>query len=196
MHPIVHALLLSVLLCAPAFAATDDQAMAPFVQTHCLRCHGEKKQKGDFRMDTLSRDFSDLRAAEKWAEVMERINAGEMPPEDEKQPSAAELAGMVGWLSARLKEGEAARMAARGPVAHYRLSRGEYANTVYDLLGVFYDVEAPGAFNEDPRWHGFDRLGSMLSLSPSHVERYFKAAETVLERAFPEKPIPATKGHS
>jgi mono/diheme cytochrome c family protein len=199
MTPAPHMLFLSAVLAATAFAASplaDDQAVAPFLQSHCLRCHGEKKQKGDFRMDTLSRDFSDLKTAEKWAEVMDRINAGEMPPEDEKQPLAAEIGGMVNWLSARLKEGEATRMAKRGPVSLYRLSREEYGNTVYDLLGVYYDVDAPGAFNEDPRWHGFDRIGSMLSLSPSHVDRYFKAAESVLERAFPEKPIVAAKGRS
>jgi mono/diheme cytochrome c family protein len=195
----LHALLFSAVLSISALAAEqagDEQAPAPFLQTHCLRCHGEKKQKGDFRIDTLSRDFSDLKAAEKWAEVMERINAGEMPPEDEKQPSASEIGGMVNWLSARLKEGEATRMAKRSPVSLYRLSREEYGHTVYDLLGVYYDVDAPGAFNEDPRWHGFDRIGSMLSLSPSHVDRYFKAAENVLERAFPEKPIAAAKGRS
>src|SRR3954452_11112602 len=194
----VHVVLLAALLSAGACAAerVADETVVPFLQTHCLRCHGEKKHKGDFRMDTLSRDFSDLKAAEKWAEVMERINAGEMPPEDEKQPTAAEIGGMVNWLSARLKEGEATRMAKRGPVSLYRQSREEYGNTIYDLLGVYYDVDAPGAFNEEPRWHGFDRIGSMLSLSPSHVDRYFKAAETVLDRAFPEKPIAATRGFS
>ncbi len=84
-------------------------------------------------------------------------------------------------------------MARRGPVAHYRLSREEYANTVYDLLGVHFDVYMPGALNEDPRWHGFERIGSMLSLSPSHVERYFRAAEIVLDRAFPEKEVKSVK---
>jgi hypothetical protein len=76
-------------------------------------------------------------------------------------------------------------MSLRGPVAHYRLSRDEYAHIVSDMLGVHFDVRMPGALNEDPRWHGFDRIGSMLSLSPSHVARYFAAAETVLEQAFP-----------
>jgi hypothetical protein len=76
-------------------------------------------------------------------------------------------------------------MAKRGPVTHYRLSLEEYGHTVYDLLSVYFDVNMPGAFNDDPRWHGFDRIGSLLSLSPSHVERYFKAAETVLDQAFP-----------
>jgi Protein of unknown function (DUF1592)/Protein of unknown function (DUF1587)/Protein of unknown function (DUF1595) len=100
---------------------------------------------------------------------------------------------VVGWLNAAIQEAEAARMAKRGPVTYYRLSRDEYAATVQDLLGVSYDVTLPGAFSEDPRWHGFERIGSVLSLSPSHVDRYLKAAETVLERAFPQDPVAASK---
>jgi hypothetical protein len=69
-------------------------------------------------------------------------------------------------------------------VSHYRLSRQEYQNTVYDLLGVRYDPTKQGELNEDTRWHGFERIGSELSLSPSHVDRYYRAAGVVLDRAF------------
>ena len=69
---------------------------------------------------------------------------------------------------------------------HYRLSREEYAHTIYDLLGVVYDVEAPGALNEDPRWRGFNRIGALLSVAPTHIERYFVAAEAVIELALPD----------
>ncbi len=188
--------LLAVLTASPCAAeepATFDQVMLPFLKENCFRCHDAQKQKGDFRLDTLSHDFAIDAAAQRWSEVMTRLNAGEMPPKKEPQPSPATLGRVVGWISARLDEGKAARMAKRGAVELYRLSRDEYANTVYDLLGVHFDVNLPGAFNEDPRWHGFERIGSMLSLSPSHVDRYFKAAEIVLERAFPESPIKAVK---
>ena len=84
-----------------------------------------------------------------------------------------------------LKEGRAARMAARPSVAHYRLSRKEYQNTVHDLLGVRYDPTQPGALNDDSLWHGYERIGSELSLSPSHIDRYYRAAQLVLDRAFP-----------
>jgi hypothetical protein len=57
---------------------------------------------------------------------------------------------------------------------------------VYDLLGVRYDTRAPGAFSEDPDWQGFERLGSELSLSPSHVEKYLKAAAEIIDQAFPD----------
>ncbi len=133
----------------------------------------------------LSRDFRMGADAHLWAEVLEQINAGDMPPEDEPQPSQEEIAAFVAALDGKIKEGKAARMAARPPVSHYRLSRKEYQNTVYDLLGVRYDPTKPGELNEDTLWHGFERIGSELSLSPSHVDRYYRAAEIVLERAFP-----------
>jgi hypothetical protein len=78
-------------------------------------------------------------------------------------------------------------MAARPSVTHYRLSRKEYQNTVYDLLGARYNPAVPGGLNEDSLWHGFERIGSALSLSPSHVDRYYRAAEAVLDRTFPTK---------
>ena len=59
------------------------------------------------------------------------------------------------------------------------------ARTIRDLLGVNFDAKGPTGLPEDPDWHGFERIGSELSLSPSHVDRYYRAAETVLDRAFP-----------
>ena len=185
-----HVLLLIYILLAASVVRAEsprfDREAQVFFKTHCLRCHDAKKQKGDFRLDNLSHDFANSLAAEKWAEVMTRINTGEMPPQKDKnpKPTSGEVGKVVEWINAEIDAGRAARMAKRGSVAHYRLSRDEYAATVYDLLGVHYDVHAPGAFDEDPRWHGFERIGSQLSLSPSHVSRYLKAAETVLERAF------------
>jgi hypothetical protein len=160
-----------------------------FLKNHCVRCHDGKVQEGQFRIDTLDRSFTSLLVAERWAEVMTRINAGEMPPEEEPRPTTDEIAGVVEWISGQLAAGEAARMASRGPMTHDRLSREEYANTVYDMLGVRLDVTEPGVFNEDPIFRGFDRIGAMLSLAPSHVERYLAAADAVLARAYPEKPV-------
>jgi hypothetical protein len=178
------------------FGAAMVSAAEPFelfLEKHCVGCHGPKKEKGDLRIDQLSRDFNLGADGHHWAEIVERINAGEMPPEEEAQPTESEIAAVIGQLDARIREGRAARMAARPLVAHYRLSRKEYQNTVYDLLGVRYDPAKPGELNEDPRWLGFERIGSQLSLAPSHVERYYRAAETVLARAFPEKPVETRK---
>ena len=187
--------LMSLLFLSPIVAAEPvgfEQQVQPFFKSYCLRCHDMQKQEGKFRLDTLAKDFVDQATAERWGEVVFRMNSGEMPPKNEPQPKADELGRAVEWISARISEGAAARMASRGPVAHYRLSREEYGHTVHDLLGVYLDVTQPGVFNEDPRWHGYDRIGSLLSLSPSHVDRYFRAAEAVLDLAFPAQQIKPT----
>ena len=175
--------------CLPFLAITGavraEEPFEAFLEKHCIRCHGPEKEKGDLRIDRLSRDFKLGADSHQWAEAVEKVNSGEMPPKKEKKPTQDEIAGFVTSLDARLKDGRAARMAARPAVAHYRLSRREYQNTVYDLLGVRYDPTKPGELNEDTRWHGFERIGSELSLSPSHVDRYYRAAELVLDRAFP-----------
>ncbi len=192
MHFRVQRFLAKSTRCYVVFAFLSLSASAPaeepfeaFLKTHCVRCHGPQKEKGDIRIDRLSRDFKAGVDTHHWAEALDKVNSGEMPPEDEPQPTQDEIAAFVTNLNSRLKEGRAARMAARPAVAHYRLSRKEYQNTVYDLLGVRYDPAKPGELNEDTLWHGYERIGSQLSLSSSHVDRYYRAADIVLDRAFP-----------
>ncbi|MBL6704504.1 MAG: DUF1592 domain-containing protein [Planctomycetaceae bacterium] len=164
-------------------AVSAAEPFEAFIEKHCVRCHGPQKEEGDIRFDRLSREFKSGVDTHHWAEALDKVNSGAMPPEKEPQPTQAEIAAFVSNLDSLVKEGRAARMAARPAVAHYRLSRKEYQNTVYDLLGVRYDPAKPGELNEDTLWHGFERIGSELSLSPSHVDRYYRAAEIVLDRA-------------
>ena len=170
---------------AANFPPGFDKVAQPFLSEHCVRCHGEKKQKGHFRLDTLPRDFAAPLSAAHWADVMERISAGEMPPEEEPKPKADEAARVVEWIAQQFKEGEAVRLAKRERVTFHKLTREEYANTVRDLLGVNFDATDPTGLPEDPNWQGFERIGSVLSMSPAHVEKYFAAAEAVIQEAMP-----------
>jgi hypothetical protein len=185
--------LISFAFVSMAVSASAAEPFEAFLEKHCVRCHGPQKEEGDIRIDQLSRDFKAGVDTHHWAEALDKLNSGEMPPEDEPQPTQDEIATFVTKLDSLLKEGRAARMAARPAVSHYRLSRKEYQNTVYDLLGVRYDPAKPGELNEDTLWHGYERIGAQLSLSPSHVDRYYRAADIVLDRAFPSTTSEARK---
>ena len=100
-------------ICFAATVASAKEPFEAFLETHCVHCHGPKKEKGDLRIDQLSRDFKLGADTHHWAEVIENINAGDMPPEDEPQPSQEDIAAFVAKLDTRIKEGKAARMAAR-----------------------------------------------------------------------------------
>jgi len=168
-----------------------DQKLPPliekYLQSHCLKCHSAGSEVSEFRIDTLSPQLG-IEDTPQWREIMGRVTAGEMPPEDHPhRPSVDESDEFVQLLSSQLKAGESIRMAARGRVTYNRLTREEYVNTVRDLIGVQFDAADPGGFLEEPEWKGFERLGSVLTTAPSNIEKYLSAAETILAEAYPEK---------
>ena len=189
--------LTTVLSAAPASAADKDfdALVEPFLAKHCVSCHGERAPKGDFRVDNLAADFGTPKAAGRWEEVMGRINSGEMPPKGKPRPAVDEVARVSEWVVARLGEAEAAAQAGGAEkVSFRRLTREEYANTIRDLLGVTVDVTDPTGLPEDPDWHGFQRIGAVLTLSPAHVEKYLAAAESAARRGAPDRPAAEARG--
>ena len=84
-------------LAASAVAAEPgyQEAARPFLEQHCLECHGAKKAKAGYRIDLLGTDFAAASVAEQWKEVIDRINAGEMPPEGKPRPDAEAGGGVV-----------------------------------------------------------------------------------------------------
>src|SRR3954467_10791176 len=101
---------LSTILVASLGLAGAVRAAEPydaFLEKHCIRCHGPEKEKGDLRIDQLSRDFKLGVDAHRWADVIEQVNSGEMPPKKEKKPTQEEIGAFVTNLDSLIKEGRA-----------------------------------------------------------------------------------------
>lgn len=157
-----------------------DGFVTPFLRTHCLRCHGPEKQEADFRIDEhLPNDFLDRTVADRWSEVLNMLNGGDMPPEDAPQPSREEARPIVEWIERERLRAERARRDTN--IVLRRLNREEYNNTIRDLTGVKLDLVEE--FPADPTAGGFDNNGGALSVSPLHLELYLKAARKVFDRA-------------
>ena len=181
----------SVSFAAPPPPSEYEKTVKPFFAKYCVSCHGANLQRGGIRLDTLPRDFSTSTTAMHWGDVMERMNAAEMPPKGCLQPKTGEVANIADWITAQLREADAIQKAGLGEkVAFRRLTREEYRNTVRDMLGVTVDVTDPAGLPEDPDWQGFQRIGSVLTISPAHVEKYLAAAESALNEALPLGPQP------
>ena len=168
-------------------AGQGDRDTTAFIQEHCLRCHGEKKSKGDLRLDKLESDFSKSATSARWREILERVRSGEMPPKDEPRPDAAQAQAFVRRLDARLAEA-AAKRRSEGRVVLRRLNRTEYENTVRDLLGVATPLKDLLPF--DSSSDGFDNIGEALHTSSFLLEKYLEAADTALNQAIANRPQP------
>ena len=172
---------LTFFLAASVSAAPQlDPKLTAFLQTYCIDCHGQKEQKGDFRVDELKVSAT-AADAENWQLVLDNLHLGEMPPEDEKQPQSAEVAVVTDWIQAELSRIASVLKGTGGEVVLRRLNRAEYQNTIADLFDVHGDFTA--GFPDDTLDHGFDNNGAALMLSAAQVQEYMKAAEFVLARA-------------
>ncbi len=135
---------LALLPWVAADAQEFGSKVEPFLQEHCVDCHGEKKQKSGIRFDKVT----EFRAedVELWTKVHEALEYGDMPPEDETQPEKAAVEGVMDWI-------KSAQSAARGPVIR-RLNRREISASLQDLTGS--KVDFAFALPEDGKVGGFD----------------------------------------
>lgn len=161
-----------------------------FFDAYCIDCHDPDTAKGDFHIDLL-KAVESPEDAEYWQLTLDNLHLGEMPPEDKKQPSAAELAPVVAWIEEGLARAAAKLKGHTGEVVLRRLNRTEYENTIEDLFDVRGDY-AEG-FPEDAKEEGFDNIGAALMMSAEQLDAYMKATQFILDRAIVTKPKPESK---
>jgi mono/diheme cytochrome c family protein len=101
--------LLILLAAAPALAVEFDQDIRPLLQQHCVECHGEKKQKGELRLDAKifafkgGHDGMAIIAGDTAKSLLfQRINSTDdderMPPKG-KPLSSAQIALVQAWIT-------------------------------------------------------------------------------------------------
>ena len=170
-------------------ALADDGTLEPsvtnYLRQYCHRCHGEKTQKGDRRLDQLPANMTaDSDAATLLEEALDAINRGDMPPAKDgvMQPTADETGRIVTMITDHLSRLSTAN--SRPTTMMRRLNRFEYVNTMCDLLGLrreFFSFTSD--FPADATEHGFDNNGEALTLSDHQLQRYLEVAEDALDAA-------------
>jgi uncharacterized protein DUF1592/uncharacterized protein DUF1588/uncharacterized protein DUF1587/uncharacterized protein DUF1585/uncharacterized protein DUF1595/cbb3-type cytochrome c oxidase subunit III len=158
-----------------------DNLIRPFVAENCVPCHGYKKQKNGLNLESLESAASLTDDHDRWAEVVKKLRAREMPPEEEPQPPEHQRQAVAGWLAKELERIDKLTPPDPGRVTARRLNRTEYNNTVRDLLAV--DIRPADDFPQDDAGYGFDNIADVLSLSPVLMEKYISAADKVTRTA-------------
>ena len=173
-------LILSLIFTSFLPAADFGEKLKPFLDKYCVDCHGEKKQKGDFRFDTLKTELNDLHTAENWQHVLDEMNAGNMPPEDETQPSKDELSDALQVLTYEIEEAKKVLYGKDRKVVMRRLNRREYINTMYELTGIkIAESDVMG----DSASTSYDTNGSGLFLSSFQFNQYRSLAKNAIGEA-------------
>ncbi|MBI1312884.1 DUF1592 domain-containing protein [bacterium] len=159
--------------------------IAPFLQKHCVSCHGDDSPEGGLSFSKY-RDSANIQSDyELWEHVVRLLNERQMPPADEPQPSAKETVEVVSAIRDELAKFDCSESQHPGRVTIRRLNKAEYNNTIRDLLGL--DFQPADDFPSDDVGEGFDNIGDVLTIPPILMEKYLAAAEEIATRALADK---------
>jgi hypothetical protein len=167
-------------------SAPFERDIRPLIEAHCVDCHGPDTQKAGLRLDDLKAALDDPRAMDLWTRVHDKIDSGEMPPENRDRPPAADLDRAKRALRDSLHTASLERQQTQGRVLIRRLNGTEYENTVRELVGT--QVRLRELLPEDGAVAGFDNVSAALDLSSTHLLLYQEAAEKAVASAIPAHP--------
>ncbi|MCX6854160.1 MAG: DUF1592 domain-containing protein [Verrucomicrobia bacterium] len=157
-----------------ASLANGQDALQPLLKNFCTQCHGAEKQKGDVRLDDVSKIDAKM-----WKTIYEQLASEEMPPEGKTQPKEVERQSLM--HHALLVASVDMPVTAPG---FRRLNQREYSNTVRDLLGLRKGIFDPGKYiYKDEVTDGFDTEAKGLVISNELLIEYLGSAEKSLRQA-------------
>ncbi|UUO04677.1 DUF1592 domain-containing protein [Blastopirellula sp. J2-11] len=163
----------------PVVAVAQNQFA--ILEKHCADCHAGADAEAGFRIDNLSLTINDKLSAARWQKVLNALNSGEMPPEEEPAIDKAEKANFLEHLANKMVDARRLLADQKGEITMRRLNRREYRNTLRELLGVQANVsELPG----DTGTGAFDTVGSNLYMSSTQFEQYIALGREALNEAF------------
>jgi hypothetical protein len=164
----------------PALDRQFEQTVKPFVAKYCIGCHSGQMPAAQFdlkaydSLELVTRDYP------RWALVMERLAAKEMPPKPVPPPPADARQHVIDWIQAVRAEEIRKSAGDPGLVLARRLSSAEYNYTIRDLTGQ--DMQITREFPVDPaNPAGFDNSGESLTMSPALLKKYLQAAREVAD---------------
>lgn len=115
-----------------------DTFLKPLFAENCTKCHGGQRPKGKLDLEELKTAQHLLARPQLLEDMIEVIEAAEMPPEDEPGLSEEQRAELLATLQTMLRAATSERAVAAVPIR--RLNRFQYNNSVRDLFQLKTDV--------------------------------------------------------
>ena len=165
---------------APALDRQFQQTVRPFVEKYCVGCHSGPTPAAQFDLKSYTTLELVIRDYPRWALVLEKLTAQQMPPKPVPPPPAEARHQVIDWIQAVRAEELRKNAGDPGLVLPRRLSNAEYNNTIRDLTGQ--DMQPAREFPVDPaNPAGFDNSGESLTMSPALLNKYLQAARGVAD---------------
>jgi len=178
---------------APSFAAAapatppgrglePPQAVKTVLRTRCLSCHEGPEAEGGLDIAGLRFDPAEPGGDGRWTRIIERVEAGEMPPPDDAKLADSVRRSFVKATGTWLRQAIRDRDETFGRVQARRLSPRELERSLHALLGI--DIPLAGLMPIEGRPGGFTTVAQRQTVSHHQIERHLAVIDAALDEAF------------
>ena len=115
-----------------------NQKIAPLFEQNCVKCHGGEKTKGKVNLKEIRSQADILAKPELIKELIEVIDFGDMPPENEQPLSEEQRTDAVQLLKDFMRQAVADAKKEKPRLS--RLNRFQYNNSLRDLFRIESDL--------------------------------------------------------
>lgn len=173
-----------------AEAAVDsfsfEKDVRPTLEKRCISCHNTNRPKANVNIDNYKEQGRVIKDGAFWLKILDVVKKGTMPPKTEPVMSAADHTILVNGIDRILKT--SLEKKTPGQIVIRRLSHSEYRNTIFDLFG--FDFDTQHFFPSDGSGGaGFDNQGRALFVTPLKLERYYDAADIIVDSIFHDESL-------
>jgi len=165
-----------------------DQQQKDRIEEYCVGCHNFEDYAGSFELETIIDDPVASHAQE-WEKAIRKLRAGMMPPPGQDRPDPNTYLALTRWMEDAIDDNAPLNP---GSKTLHRLNQSEYANAIAELLGI--EIDPSQYLPADSSARGFDNQAGSLTISPTLLEAYTKAAARIAKMAvgFWESPTEMT----
>lgn len=108
--------------------------VAPLFQNFCVKCHGTDEEDTQLALHQISATMDAPLQLANWSKILTRLQLGDMPPADERQPPRDDRERAIRWIKAELD-----RAGGRADAGEAKLRQFAYGNLV-DHESLFHST--------------------------------------------------------
>ena len=157
-------------------------ASPALMKKHCGKCHHGAEAEGEFKLASLGVVPTQVNL-DGWLTSLDRVKAGEMPPDDESEMTDGDRRDLIAYLRRQLNTFD--RTATESGANHRprRMNNREFTRSIADVL-MIEDVGTHLPTDNligDSRHHGFDTHAETLGFSTFHLEQYLRSVRKIVD---------------
>ncbi|MFN7290863.1 MAG: DUF1592 domain-containing protein, partial [Pirellula sp.] len=173
-----------------------QERLSQFLKTYCMDCHNQQNAEGNRDFESLGLPLTSELQIITATEIIDQLTLRQMPPPDAEQPTMEDSVAFIEFLRDNVQEARMQLKSTGGRTVLRRLTNREYENTLATLFCRRVDtLGLTTEFPSETAAHNLERIGSEMITSGVLLDKYFAAANRLIELRLNKGDVPSQEWH-